>query len=137
MTDAKEAKVATKPVKKPAVFVKVSNLLPGTHGHNLKVKVVECKETPAPTKGSKAKLAEALIADSTGCILFTARNDQINFFKKDATIIIRNAKVEMFSDHPRLAVDKWGLIEVSSDELKEELNLTNKLSDVEYELVSS
>lgn len=33
------------------------------------------------------------------------------------------------------AVDKWGLIEPSKEELKEEINLKENLSDTEYELV--
>lgn len=53
----------------------------------------------------------------------------------DTTVIIRNAKIDMFKGSMRLAVDKWGRIEVTepaSFTVKEE----NNLSLVEYELVN-
>lgn len=55
--------------------------------------------------------------------------------KPGDTIILRNAKIDMFKGSMRLAVDKWGRIEVT-----EAANLTvkedNNLSLVEYELVN-
>lgn len=51
------------------------------------------------------------------------------------TVILRNAKIDMFKGSMRLAVDKWGRIEVtepSDFEVKE----SNNLSLVEYELVN-
>jgi replication factor A1 len=53
----------------------------------------------------------------------------------DSTVIIRNAKIDMFKGSMRLAVDKWGRIEVTepaSFSVKED----NNLSLVEYELVN-
>lgn len=53
----------------------------------------------------------------------------------DTTVIIRNAKIDMFKGSMRLAVDKWGRIEVTEPAcftVKEE----NNLSLVEYELVN-
>ncbi|GKD69087.1 nucleic acid-binding, OB-fold protein, partial [Tanacetum coccineum] len=51
------------------------------------------------------------------------------------TVIIRNAKIDMFKGSMRLAVDKWGRIELTepaSFTVKED----NNLSLVEYELVN-
>lgn len=51
------------------------------------------------------------------------------------TVILRNAKIDMFKGSMRLAVDKWGRIEVTEPadfEVKE----SNNLSLVEYELVN-
>ena len=53
----------------------------------------------------------------------------------DATVILRNAKIDMFKGSMRLAVDKWGRVEVTEPaqfEVKED----NNLSLVEYELVN-
>lgn len=50
-------------------------------------------------------------------------------------MILRNAKIDMFKGSMRLAVDKWGRVEVTEPadfEVKEE----NNLSLVEYELVN-
>lgn len=55
--------------------------------------------------------------------------------KAGSTVILRNAKIDMFKCSMRLAVDKWGRIEVTDPAdfaVKEE----NNLSLVEYELVN-
>ena len=55
--------------------------------------------------------------------------------KPDTTIILRNAKIDMFKGSMRLAVDKWGRIEVTDPAdftVKEDSNL----SLIEYELVT-
>lgn len=52
-----------------------------------------------------------------------------------STLILRNAKIDMFKGSMRLAVDRWGRIEVTEPadfEVKED----NNLSLVEYELVN-
>ncbi|KAI8000649.1 Uncharacterized protein LOK49_LG09G00746 [Camellia lanceoleosa] len=58
-----------------------------------------------------------------------------DLMKDGATVILRNAKIDMFKGSMRLAVDKWGRIEVTEPAqfvVKED----NNLSLVEYELVS-
>lgn len=55
--------------------------------------------------------------------------------KPGSTVILRNAKIDMFKGTMRLAVDKWGRVEVTEPanfEVKED----NNLSLVEYELVN-
>lgn len=81
------------------------------------------------------RIAECLVGDETGCIVFTARNEQVDMMKPGTTVILRNAKIDMFKGTMRLAVDKWGRVEVTepaSFEVKED----NNLSLVEYELVN-
>ncbi|CAM8898889.1 unnamed protein product [Rhodiola kirilowii] len=58
----------------------------------------------------QSRIAECLIGDETGTILFTARNDQVDLMKPDTTVILRNAKIDMFKGSMRLAVDKWGRV---------------------------
>ncbi|PPS01294.1 hypothetical protein GOBAR_AA19352 [Gossypium barbadense] len=82
----------------------------------------------------QTRIAECLIGDETGTVLFTARNDQ-ELMKPGNTVILRNAKIDMFKGSMRLAVDKWGRIEVTEPAnfiVKED----NNLSLVEYELVN-
>ena len=50
---------------------------------------------------------------------------------------VRNAKVAMFHNHMRLAVDQWGLIEPAAEPLSEQVDAANNLSSVEYELVDA
>ncbi|KAH6773675.1 Nucleic acid-binding [Perilla frutescens var. hirtella] len=135
---------ANKPGLRKPTFVKVETLKPGTNGHTLIVKVVESntvlsKKPRNPTfrgpQNQNTKIAECLIGDETGTILFTARNDQVELMKPGNTVVLRNAKIDMFKGSMRLAVDKWGRVELTEPEkfvVKEE----NNLSLVEYELVN-
>ncbi|CAL4978824.1 unnamed protein product [Urochloa decumbens] len=134
------AQGADKPPLRKPVFTKVDQLRPGTNGHTLTVKVVSATPVPgrarpgAPAPAS-SRIAECLVGDETGAIVFTARNDQVDLLKPDATVILRNAKIDMFKGSMRLAVDKWGRIEATepaSFTVKED----NNLSLVEYELVN-
>ncbi|KAL8511510.1 hypothetical protein ACS0TY_018060 [Phlomoides rotata] len=113
----------SKPGLRKPVFVKVDSLKPGTNGHTLIVKVLNAttvlnkKPRNLGFRGAQnanSKIAECLVGDETGCILFTARNDQVVLMKAgSSTVILRNAKIDMFKGSMRLVVDKWGLVEVS------------------------
>lgn len=59
----------------------------------------------------------------------------VDLMKAGSAVILRNAKIDMFRGSMRLAVDKWGRVEVTEDadfKVKED----NNLSLVEYELVN-
>ncbi|KAJ9686258.1 hypothetical protein PVL29_015253 [Vitis rotundifolia] len=136
-TETEKAAVTEK--RKP-VFTKVDQLKPGTGGHTLTVKVVSSKTVLQKGRSVSqhlrhTRIAECLVGDETGAIIFTARNDQVDMMKPGATVILRNAKIDMFKGSMRLAVDKWGRVEVTEDAnfvVKEQ----NNLSLVEYELVN-
>ena len=122
------------------MFIKVDQLRPGTSGHTLTVKVVNAKmvmqrgRSDGP-QSRQMQIAECLVGDETGMIIFTARNDQVDMMKEGATVILRNAKIDMFKGSMRLAVDKWGRVELTepaSFTVKED----NNLSLIEYELVN-
>ncbi|KAK8987650.1 hypothetical protein V6N11_027395 [Hibiscus sabdariffa] len=129
----------SKTLRKP-VFTKVDQLRPGTSGHTLTVKVVSTKMVLQKGRADgpqvrQMRIAECLVGDETGMIIFTARNDQVDLMKEGATVTFRNAKIDMFKGSMRLAVDKWGRIEVAepaSFSVKED----NNLSLIEYELVN-
>ncbi|XP_028777478.1 uncharacterized protein At4g28440-like [Neltuma alba] len=133
---------ANKPAKRKPVFVKVDQLKPGTNGHTLVVKVLSANtvlQKGRPSNSSQSLrptlIAECLVGDETGTILFTARNEQVDLMKPGTTVILRNAKIDMFKGSMRLAVDKWGRIEVT-DPAKFVVKEDNNLSLVEYELVN-
>eukprot|EP01018_Ginkgo_biloba_P033970 Gb_40735 [translate_table: standard] len=129
-----------KPELRKPVFTKVEQLRPGTSGHTLTVKVVSSsmvlqKGRPDVPQARQVRIAECLVGDETGIIIFTARNEQVDLMKPGSTVILRNAKIDMFKSSMRLAVDKWGRVEVTEPadfEVKED----NNLSLVEYELVN-
>lgn len=59
----------------------------------------------------------------------------MELLKTGATVILRNAKIDMFKGSMRLAVDKWGRVEVT-DPAEFTVKEDNNLSLVEYELVN-
>ncbi|GJN29963.1 hypothetical protein PR202_gb18233 [Eleusine coracana subsp. coracana] len=123
-------------LRKP-VFTTIDQLRPQTHGHTLVARVIEARtvlDKPSPHLG-RSRLAECLVGDQTGTILFTARNDQVDLVKPDTTVIFRNARIDMFKGTMRLAVDKWGRIEVT-DPADFTVNQDNNMSLLEYELVN-
>ncbi|KAE8663846.1 Detected protein of confused Function [Hibiscus syriacus] len=80
------------------------------------------------------RIAECLVGDETRMIIFTARNERVDMVKEGTTVTLCNAKTDMFKGSMRLAVDKWGRVEVdepASFTVKEDTNL----SLIEYELV--
>ncbi|KAF5730698.1 hypothetical protein HS088_TW19G00293 [Tripterygium wilfordii] len=129
-----------KPGLRKPVFTKVDQLKPGTTGHTLTVKVVSSNTVLQKGRSvsqhlRQTRISECLVGDETGTIIFTARNDQVDLMKPGATVILRNAKIDMFKGSMRLAVDKWGRVEVTEPAnfvVKED----NNLSLVEYELVN-
>lgn len=130
----------SKPGMRKPVFTKVDQLRPGTSGHTLTVKVVSSNTVLQKGRAGgpqlrQVRIAECLVGDETGVIVFTARNDQVDLVKPNTAVILRNAKIDMFKGSMRLAVDKWGRVEVSEPAdftVKED----NNLSLVEYELVN-
>ncbi|KAJ0985828.1 hypothetical protein J5N97_004184 [Dioscorea zingiberensis] len=126
-------------MRKP-VFTKVDQLRPGTSGHTLTVKVVSTKMVvqrgrPDGPQFRQSRVAECLVGDETGMIVFTARNDQVDLVKENSTIILRNAKIEMFKGSMRLAVDKWGRVDVA-DPAEFTVKEDNNLSLLEFEPVT-
>ncbi|XP_039019695.1 uncharacterized protein At4g28440-like [Hibiscus syriacus] len=124
--------------KKKPVFVKVDQLKPGTNGYTLIAKVLSSntvlqKRRAASPHLRQNRIAECLVGDET--ILFTARNDQVELMKPGTTVILRNAKIDMFKGSMRLAVDRWGRIEVT-DPANFVVKEDNNLSLIGYELVN-
>jgi len=119
------------------VFSTVDQLKPGTLGHNLLVKVVTSQIVvdKARPDGSKVKVAEAVVGDHTGCITLTARNNQIEALQPGDTVVVRNAKIDMFKGFMRLAVDKWGSLKTADQPAPFQVKSDNNLSTIEYELV--
>ncbi|KAM3196929.1 hypothetical protein ACQJBY_072554 [Aegilops geniculata] len=60
----------------------------------------------------------------------------VEMVKPGNTVIFRNARIDMFKDTMRLAVDKWGLIEVVEEPADFKVNEDNNMSEIEYELVN-
>ena len=74
----------SKSLRKP-VFTKVEQLRPASSGHTLTIKVVSTKMVLHKGRADgpqvrRMQIAECLVGDETGMIIFTARNEQGIFF---------------------------------------------------------
>ncbi|CAG7860063.1 unnamed protein product [Brassica rapa] len=123
---------------------KVNQLKPGTSGHTLTVKVVDRYSVLSFIR--PGRIAECLVGDETASIIFTARNDQVDLMKPGTpfdqktvptgtTVNLRNTKINMFHGFMRLAVNKFGRIEVVTEPADITVKEDNNLSLVEYEPV--
>ncbi|GAB5355570.1 hypothetical protein AAMO2058_000216800 [Amorphochlora amoebiformis] len=132
------------PLRKP-VFTTIGALDPESRTVNLICKVVNVKTVLDVTRndGSKMKISEAEIADTSGSMTLTCRTEEhFGIVLKGVDLIIRNASVRMFKGFMRLHVDKWGVIEKYDSKWgyekppeQADLKLDNDISAVEYEEV--
>lgn len=125
--------------KRAPIFVTVDQLRPDTTGHNLVVKVVDAKVVVNRAAGragsSAAKVAECLVGDETGVIVYAARNEQVDLAMPGSYIVLRNARIDMFRGSMRLAVNQWGKVEEAEPNQDFEVKMEDNMSLVEYELV--
>jgi len=121
-----------KPLKK-AKFAKVSGINPDSKGLNLKVKVTAA---PTATEVKGKTFHETLVADGSGMVILSVSPEQLPLVSKGSILEVRNAKVVMIAGHIRVAVDKWGKIAASEEEL-EEISTAKNVSETEFELVKS
>lgn len=127
-----------------ATYAKVKDLTPQSHGHNLVVKVVSIGDVVEKKRydGSTSRIAEVVLGDDTGCVTFTARNEQIDLVKPGVTLVVRNCNADIYNGFMRLNVTQWGKLALHPDGIASTpaapttVNTKNNISSVEYELVS-
>lgn len=78
-------------VAPPGAVTTVAGLRPGTSGHKLTLKVLSSK-----TVRPGSRMSESLVGDTTGVVVMTARNAQIDVVKPGATIDVKNGAVELY-----------------------------------------
>ncbi|RLN50041.1 hypothetical protein BBJ29_002759 [Phytophthora kernoviae] len=137
-----EAEAKTK--LRRATYVKVQDLTPGSQGHNLVLQVVSIAATVEKKRydGSISRIAESVLADETGYVTFTARNDQIDMLKEGLVVVVRNSNADIFNGFMRLNVTQWGKLSLHPDGVEStppappSVNSDNNISAIEYELVT-
>jgi len=114
-------------------FIFVSDLKPRSRNINVKFKVVSISEPRnvfSRKDGSEHRVAEAKVADSTGCIILTLWDDNIEKLKEGKTYELKNAYVNLFQNKMRLNIGRNSTLLESEEEI-EDLNLDNDLSEKE------
>tara|TARA_B110000977_G_C10718654_1_gene354300 strand:+ start:336 stop:527 length:192 start_codon:yes stop_codon:yes gene_type:complete len=59
----------------------------------------------------------------------------LDIVKEGALITIRNAHANVVREHMRIEIDRWSKVESMTGGNIKSVNETNRLSDIEYELV--
>ncbi|XP_059294728.1 factor of DNA methylation 1-like [Lycium ferocissimum] len=97
----------------------VDQLKPGTEGRNLIVKVLSTdmvvdksqnieQQSHSHVYYSQSRIthvAESLVGDETGTIIFTSRNEQVDLVEPGSILLLYGAKIQMYRGFMRLAVE--------------------------------
>ena len=131
-TQKKEPIVLQKPT-----FITMKELQPGTRvTMHLKVDSVKITRERRRYEGTVNKTAECIVGDEHGCAMMIAKDNQLDTVEEGAYITIRNAHANVVKEHMRIEIDRWAKVEKSKDgPAIKNINLSNRLSDIEYELV--
>ena len=116
----------------------MKELQPGTRvTMHLKVDSVKITRERRRYEGTVNKTAECIVGDEYGCAMMIAKDNHLDLVKEGAFITIRNAHANVVREHMRIEIDRWAKVEVSADgtDKIKTINLQNRLSDIEYELV--
>jgi len=120
----------------PTVVEKtIGELQPRMSGINITVKVMskmDAREVSSRFGGAIFKVADALVGDSSGCILMTLWNEEIDRVNANETILIKNGRTSLFRGSMRLNAGKYGTIEHSERTITE-VNEQNNLSNRQFE----
>lgn len=118
----------------PAEYVKVETLKPGIRNLSVTVKVSNIGSTRTVFSArdrSEHRVTEALVGDETGSVLLTLWDDQIEAFKPDDVIEIKNGYTSLFRRSLRLNIGRYGTAEKVDKEIAE-INTENNLSEKTY-----
>lgn len=136
MVDAKPAAQSKPALTKPK-FITVEHLQPGTRVNmHLRVHSVKIIRQRQRYDGEEMnQVAECLVGDQFGCCKLLATDKQLQIVKEGAAITIRNSHANVVKEHMRIEIDRWAKVEPSKEKVTDKVNVSNNLSDIEYELV--
>ena len=113
----------------------VCQLYPSSRGRCLYAKVLGAPVTGVRTcvqTGQQVSAADVLLGDETGCVYLTAIGPHLALLQPGKSVVIRNFRVQMFRNHLRLFLDRWGSIGELQPGLTCEVNELNNRSCVEF-----
>ncbi|MDW8003783.1 MAG: hypothetical protein RMI04_03115 [Thermofilaceae archaeon] len=118
--------------------LRIEDLRPNSKWFTIKVKVLEMgdeKVVFSRKDGSQHRVAEALVGDETGTVLFSLWDNDIDKVKEliGSTITVRNGFVTLYKGSMRLALGRFGSIEESDEEI-EEVEKSVNVSERRFEI---
>jgi len=115
-------------------FTNIEDLEPEMKGFNVKGKLITFEKVvdKVLSDGSRYARGIGLIGDSTGCVVFVAKDEQVDL-TQGLTYAFRNAQITMFKGWMRLEVGEWGKIDGINEDITPKT--TKNVSKTEYELI--
>ena len=113
----------------------VAELKPRMKNITITFKVVaigEEREVTSRNDGATHRVADATVGDSTGSIILTLWDADIEAVNEDSVYMVKNGYVNIFGTSMRLAKGKYGEIQ-SSDETIDDVNEENNRSNGEHQ----
>ncbi len=114
----------------------VENLRPGLKSINVKFKVENIsdeREVVSRKTGETLRVTEALVGDSSGSILLSLWNDDIDKVEEGHVYKLNNGYTTIFKGSLRLNVGRYGSLEEAAEGEELKVNSENNLSDKVYE----
>ncbi len=116
---------------------KISQLSPFDRKLQVTFVVVDKAESRTITSrktNEEHTLADIKIGDDTGTIILTLWDDTINQVTEGSTYVVKNGYVNVFQEHMRLALGKWGKLEDTDEVIDlESVDMNNDRSEEVHE----
>ncbi len=112
-------------------LIHIAELSPRSRSVNVKVHVIEKgeeNEVVSRKDGSTYRVAEALVGDSSGCVLMSLWNEDIALVEEGGNYQILNGYVSIFKNSMRLNLGRNGQLEKIDEEIEanQEVNMSEK-----------
>ncbi len=116
-------------------IVKINELTPQSRNLQLNVQVVnvgESREVTTRKTGETNQVADAVVADDTGCVTLTLWNEAISDFETGKEYQLNNVYCGLFRGYLRLNLGRYGTYTEVESELGD-INTENDMSEPEHE----
>lgn len=117
--------------------MKISELSPFDRKLQVIFVVVEKGESRTITSrktNEEHRLADIKIGDPTGTIILTLWDETIDQITEGSTYVVKNGYVNVFQEHMRLALGKWGSLEDTDEEITlDSVDMDNDRSEEVHE----
>jgi replication factor A1 len=117
--------------------VKIGDLSPFDRRLQVTFVVIEKGESRTITSkktNEEHTLADIKVGDDTGTIIVTLWDATIDQVSEGSTYVVKNGYINVFQQHMRLALGKWGTLEESEDTIElDKVNMDNDRSEEIHE----
>ncbi len=113
----------------------VAELAPRMKNLTITFKVVEKgeeREVFSRKSNETHRVADSIVADSSGCVTVPLWNETIDTIEAGKTYVLTNGYTGLFKGHLRLNIGRYGVLTAAEEDI-EEVNTENDMSAAEHE----